>query len=71
MVGGWSHNYGAIFGPLPEGDEENDGVVLSIVFLPSGEEAVVVVDCRKFKEVARVKLPTNVHFSFHSCFTLQ
>ena len=49
---------------------EDDGAVLSIVFAGSGDVCVVVLDAAKFTEVARVWLPTKVHYSFHSCFKM-
>ena len=59
-----------VFVPVPGAGAEDDGAVLSIVFVGSGDVCVVVLDAAKFTEMARVWLPTKVHYSFHSCFKL-
>ena len=55
-----------IFVPNPDGVQEDDGVLLTIVF--DGETAqsyILVLDGVTFEEIDRAYLPIPVPFSFH------
>ncbi|MXR41047.1 beta-carotene 15,15'-monooxygenase [Halobaculum sp. WSA2] len=55
-----------IFVPNPDGDREDDGVVLAVT-LEAGADAssLVVLDGESFTERAKVRLPHAVPFDFH------
>ena len=56
------------FVPRPGGDDEDDGVVLSVVAQPDGAAALVVLNGRSFQEVARAVLPYSLTNGFHGGF---
>jgi beta,beta-carotene 9',10'-dioxygenase len=50
----------------PEGKDEDDGVVLSVVFDSKQETSfVLVLEAASFKELARATVPHHVPFGFH------
>ena len=54
------------FIPNPTGIEEDDGVLVTIVFDGEREQSyVLVLDGQTFTEINRSYLPYNVPFSFH------
>ena len=58
----------AVFAPNPKGRSEDDGVVLAYIYSSNGEQSLIVLDGQRFKEVARVVMPSTFHFPFHSYF---
>ncbi len=58
-----------IFVPRPDGNREDDGVLLSVA-LDTDEErsCVLVFDAAEFEEIARAYLPHVVPFDFHGTF---
>ena len=55
-----------IFLPDPEGQEEDDGVCLSVVLDGTkGKSHLLVLDARSFEEVGRAEMETVVPFGFH------
>ena len=56
----------AIFIPNPEGTEEDDGVLLSVVLDGmKGKSYLLVLDPRDMSEVGRAAMETSVMFGFH------
>ncbi|MCH7661517.1 MAG: carotenoid oxygenase family protein [Euryarchaeota archaeon] len=58
-----------LFVPRPGGEQEDDGVLLSVA-LDTDEErsCVLVFDATEFEEIARAYLPHVVPFDFHGAF---
>ena len=55
-----------IFVPAPDGDEENDGVVLTVALDTDADRSrLLVLDGESFEERARVTLPHALPFDFH------
>lgn len=48
--------------------DEDDGVVLSIVAAAEGGSFLLVLDAKSFEEVARAQLPHGIPHGFHGCF---
>lgn len=58
-----------VFVPRPDGDAEDDGVVLAVALDPAGETSVLVVlDADGMVELARARLPHALPFDFHGRF---
>lgn len=58
-----------VFVRRPDGTEEGDGVVLSVVLEPErGGSSLLVLDARTLTEVARAEVPQHVPFGFHGGF---
>ncbi len=58
-----------VFVPHPEGTAEDDGVVLSVVLDPAGEESfLLLLDADSFTERARATVPHPIPFGFHGQF---
>ena len=58
-----------VFVPHPEGTAEDDGVVLSVVLDPAGEQSfLLVLDAASFDERARATVPHAIPFGFHGQF---
>ncbi len=56
-----------VFVPAPGGQEEDEGVVLSVVLdVAAGTSFLLVLDAASFEEVARV--PHHLPFGFHGQF---
>ena len=54
------------FLPNPEGVEEDDGVLITLVFDGEREQSyVMILDAKTFEEIDIAYLPYNVPFSFH------
>lgn len=64
------HNPGeAIFIPNPNGTEEDDGILLSVVLDGyKGKSYLLVLDARTVKEVGRASLESAVGFGFHGTY---
>ena len=55
-----------IFVPNPDGVQEDDGVLLTIVFDGETQQSyILVLDGITFEEIDRAYLPINIPFSFH------
>jgi carotenoid cleavage dioxygenase-like enzyme len=58
-----------IFVPAPDGDREDEGVVLATVLDPdAGRSFLLVLDGETFEERARAWLPHHLPFGFHGRF---
>jgi carotenoid cleavage dioxygenase-like enzyme len=58
-----------IFVRRPDADEEDAGVVLSVVLDTSaGRSFLLVLDARSFEELARAEAPHHIPFGFHGQF---
>ncbi|KAK9831473.1 hypothetical protein WJX81_008489 [Elliptochloris bilobata] len=55
--------------PRPGAQDEDDGVVLSVVVGADGRSFLLALDARGFTEVARAQLPYGVPYGFHCAFT--
>ena len=54
------------FIPHPDGVEEEDGVLITLVFDGEKEQSyVLLLDAKTFEEINIAYLPHNVPFSFH------
>ena len=55
-----------LFIPNPEGVEEDDGVLITIVFDGEREQSyVMLLDAKTSEEINFSYLPFNIQFSFH------
>ena len=60
-----------IFVPRPDAtnDQEDDGVILSVIFEQRTKRSfLLVLDAKTFKELARAHLPVHIPLSFHGNF---
>ncbi|WP_193074327.1 carotenoid oxygenase family protein [Pseudomonas sp. FME51] len=58
-----------VFVPRPEGEDEDDGVVLAVVLdARAGRSFLIVLDAASWTEQARFELPHPVPFGFHGNF---
>jgi carotenoid cleavage dioxygenase-like enzyme len=58
-----------VFVPRPGADEEDDGVVLSVVLdADAGHSFLLVLDAHTFEELARAEAPHHIPFGFHGQF---
>src|SRR3954453_8759420 len=58
-----------IFAREPGTDDEDAGVVLSVVLdAAAGKSSMVVLDARSFQELARAEAPHHIPFGFHGQF---
>lgn len=58
-----------VFVPRPGADEEDDGVVLSVVLdARAGHSFLLVLDASDFSELARADVPHPIPFGFHGNF---
>ncbi|HEY6758288.1 MAG TPA: carotenoid oxygenase family protein [Baekduia sp.] len=58
-----------VFVPRPDGDGEDDGVVLSVVLdTAAGRSFLLVLDAESFTEIARAEAPHHIPFGFHGQF---
>ncbi len=58
-----------VFVPHPDGEEEDDGVLLSVVLDPAADRSfLVVLDADSFTERARATVPHAIPFGFHGQF---
>ncbi|XP_029956272.1 beta,beta-carotene 9',10'-oxygenase-like [Salarias fasciatus] len=60
-----------VFVPSPGAEEEDDGVILSVVLTPSQDKAtfLLVLDARTFEELGRASVPVNMAYGFHGTFS--
>ena len=59
-----------IFVPRPGGEEEDDGVLLTVVFdEKNAHSAMVVLDAQSMEEVARAEMPSVFPMGFHGVWT--
>ncbi|XP_012690255.2 beta,beta-carotene 9',10'-oxygenase [Clupea harengus] len=59
-----------VFVPTPEGTEEDDGVILSVVITPTEDKGtfLLVLDAKTFEELGRAEVPVNIPYGFHGAF---
>ncbi|XP_027021164.2 carotenoid-cleaving dioxygenase, mitochondrial isoform X2 [Tachysurus fulvidraco] len=59
-----------VFVPSPNSEEEDDGVILSVVLTPTEDKGtfLLVLDAKTFEEVGRAKVPVNIPSGFHGTF---
>jgi beta,beta-carotene 9',10'-dioxygenase len=58
-----------VFVRAPGGEDEDDGVVLSVVLdAAAGRSFLLVLDASSFEELARAKAPHHIPFGFHGQF---
>jgi carotenoid cleavage dioxygenase-like enzyme len=58
-----------VFVARPEGEREDDGVLLSVVLdAAAGSSFLLVLDASDLSEVARAGVPHHIPFSFHGQF---
>jgi carotenoid cleavage dioxygenase-like enzyme len=59
-----------VFVAAPDAQEENEGVLLSVVFdAGRGTSFMLVLDARTLSELARAEVPHHIPFGFHGQFT--
>jgi carotenoid cleavage dioxygenase-like enzyme len=59
----------AIFVPHPEGEKEDDGVLLSVVLDSfQGNSFLLILDAADLTEIARANLPHPILFGYHGLF---
>ena len=58
--------------PSKDGTDEDDGVLLSVVFDPAqgkdGLSFVIILDAKDFKEIARLQLGCKIQAHYHGKF---
>ncbi|XP_066514617.1 carotenoid-cleaving dioxygenase, mitochondrial [Hoplias malabaricus] len=59
-----------VFVPSPDAEEEDDGVILSVVITPTKERGtfLLVLDAKTFQELGRAEVPVNIPYGFHGIF---
>ncbi|GAB1294183.1 Carotenoid-cleaving dioxygenase, mitochondrial [Apodemus speciosus] len=59
-----------VFVPVPGADEEDDGVILSVVITPNQSESnfLLVLDAKNFTELGRAEVPVQMPYGFHGTF---
>ncbi|XP_062844401.1 carotenoid-cleaving dioxygenase, mitochondrial [Trichomycterus rosablanca] len=59
-----------VFVPSPSAEEEDDGVILSVVLTPTKDKEtfLLVLDAKTFKELGRAEVPVNIPYGFHGTF---
>uniref|UniRef100_A0A665UBM7 Carotenoid-cleaving dioxygenase, mitochondrial n=1 Tax=Echeneis naucrates TaxID=173247 RepID=A0A665UBM7_ECHNA len=59
-----------VFVPSPDAVEEDDGVILSVVLIPSQDKGtfLLVLDAKTFTELGRANVPVNMPYGFHGTF---
>ncbi|XP_022523373.2 carotenoid-cleaving dioxygenase, mitochondrial isoform X2 [Astyanax mexicanus] len=59
-----------VFVPSPEAEEEDDGVILSVVLTPTEDNStfLLVLDAKTFEEMGRAEVPVNIPYGFHGVF---
>ncbi|XP_060229582.1 carotenoid-cleaving dioxygenase, mitochondrial isoform X3 [Meriones unguiculatus] len=59
-----------IFVPVPGADEEDSGVILSVVITPNQSESnfLLVLDAKNFAELGRAEVPVRMPYGFHGTF---
>ena len=58
-----------MFVPRPDGDREDDGVLLSVVLAPEADRSrLVCLDAATLRELGRARLPHRLPYGFHGQF---
>ncbi|XP_076867979.1 carotenoid-cleaving dioxygenase, mitochondrial isoform X3 [Brachyhypopomus gauderio] len=59
-----------IFVPSPNAEEEDDGIILSVVLTPTQDKStfLLVLDAKNFEELGRAEVPVNIPYGFHGIF---
>ncbi|KAM4652429.1 carotenoid-cleaving dioxygenase, mitochondrial-like [Discoglossus pictus] len=59
-----------VFVPSPDGREEDDGVILSVVVSPHQDKTtfLLILDAKTFGEIARAEVPVQIPYGFHGIF---
>ncbi|XP_074256682.1 carotenoid-cleaving dioxygenase, mitochondrial isoform X3 [Saimiri boliviensis] len=59
-----------IFVPVPGTNEEDGGVILSVVITPNQNESnfLLVLDAKNFEELGRAEVPVQMPYGFHGTF---
>ena len=58
-----------VFVPAPNGEKEDDGLLLSVVFDAAKHRSfLLILDAAELREVARVEAPQRIPFGFHGQF---
>ncbi|XP_023389522.1 beta,beta-carotene 9',10'-oxygenase isoform X3 [Pteropus vampyrus] len=59
-----------VFVPVPGTNEEDCGVILSVVITPNQNKSnfLLVLDARNFEELSRAEVPVQMPYGFHSTF---
>lgn len=58
-----------VFVPAPNGDKEDEGVLLSIVYYaPADQSFLLVLNAENLEEMARIEVPVRIPFGFHGQF---
>uniref|UniRef100_A0A2K5QKP3 Carotenoid-cleaving dioxygenase, mitochondrial n=1 Tax=Cebus imitator TaxID=2715852 RepID=A0A2K5QKP3_CEBIM len=59
-----------IFVPVPGSNEEDGGVILSVVITPNQNESnfLLVLDAKNFEELGRAEVPVQMPYGFHGTF---
>ncbi|XP_026854363.2 beta,beta-carotene 9',10'-oxygenase [Electrophorus electricus] len=59
-----------IFVPSLDAEEEDDGVILSVVLTPTDDKStfLLVLDAKTFEELGRAEVPVNIPYGFHGTF---
>uniref|UniRef100_A0A480N7K1 Carotenoid-cleaving dioxygenase, mitochondrial n=1 Tax=Sus scrofa TaxID=9823 RepID=A0A480N7K1_PIG len=59
-----------IFVPVPGTNEEDGGVILSVVITPNQNERnfLLVLDAKNFEELGRAEVPVQMPYGFHGTF---
>ncbi|UJR34947.1 hypothetical protein I4U23_027725 [Adineta vaga] len=58
-----------IFVPKPESLEEDDGIILTIIFeQQTNKSFILLLDAKTFQEITRAYLPVHIPFSLHGNF---
>uniref|UniRef100_A0A8C5EKA9 Carotenoid-cleaving dioxygenase, mitochondrial n=1 Tax=Gouania willdenowi TaxID=441366 RepID=A0A8C5EKA9_GOUWI len=60
-----------VFVASPDAEDEDDGVILSVVLTPSQDKAtfLLVLDAHSFEELGRADVPVNLAYGFHGTFS--
>ncbi|XP_007494883.2 carotenoid-cleaving dioxygenase, mitochondrial [Monodelphis domestica] len=59
-----------VFVPIPGANEEDGGVILSVVITPNQNESafLLVLDAKTFEELGRAEVPVPMSYGFHGTF---
>ncbi|XP_054549074.1 carotenoid-cleaving dioxygenase, mitochondrial isoform X3 [Talpa occidentalis] len=59
-----------VFVPVPGANEEDGGVILSVVITPNKNESnfLLVLDAKNFEELGRAEVPVQMPYGFHGTF---
>lgn len=57
-----------VFVSAPDADQEDEGVLLSVVLGPQGNSFLLVLDAHSLHELARADVPHHIPFGFHGIF---